>query len=152
MIFKKNKGITIFEVLITITILAILLIVGLPSFQNTKHKNILKSSVAEVASAIDKARSQSISSINSSEYGVHFEASKAVIFTGIVYSAGSSSNEDVSIASPGTISAISLTGGATELYFDRLSGEPSKTGTVTITVGSFSETITINATGTVSSS
>ena len=112
-----------------------------------RDNQILKSTASDVFSALDRARSQALASVNSSEYGVHFQSDKIIIFKGTAFSAMAADNENIDIASPATISNISLTGGAVDLYFNRLSGAPDKTGTVTISISSLSKIITISATG-----
>lgn len=145
-----KKGYTILEILIVLSVLAVLLAVFLPSFSKIRENQVLKNAASEVFSAIDKARSQGLSSYNSSEYGVHFEDHKIVIFQGTVYSPTDSNNEKILITSPAYISSVNLTGGAVDIYFDRLSGAPSKTGTITVSTPSASKTITVSDTGTAS--
>ncbi len=148
--YNFKKGFGILEIILAIAIVVILAAISLPSFERMRQEQVLKTAVADLVSAVDKAKSQTLSSVNSLEYGVHFESNKIVVFEGNLYSSSDPSNEDMLISSPVTISDISLTGGATELYFDKLSGEPSKNGTVTISNSSISKTITISPTGAVS--
>jgi Tfp pilus assembly protein FimT len=145
-----KKGFSVIEILFVLAIMIILAAIVLPSFKKMRENQVLKSTTSEVISVIDKARSQSVSSIDSSEYGVHFQTDKVVLFKGITYSSSDASNENIILTTPATISVISLTGGAVDVYFDRLSGAPSKSGTITISVSSLSKTITISATGTAS--
>jgi len=145
-----KKGVSMIEILITIATVVILLVVVLPSFSKMRENQTLKSAVEDVTSTIDKAKSNTFSSINSSEYGVHFASNQVVLFTGTVYSANDVNNEVLNITTPATISNISLTSGAVDLYFDRLTGEPNKYGTITISTTSFSKIITISATGSIS--
>jgi Tfp pilus assembly protein FimT len=145
-----NKGVTVLEALVVVSILAILLAFVLPSFKTTRDRELLKSVSSDVVSSLDKARSQTLSSLNSSEYGVHFETDKLVIFKGTTYSSSDVNNQIISIVSPASISSISLTGGAVDVYFNRLSGAPNKTGTITVNVSGISKNITISATGTIS--
>ncbi len=147
---KEKKGFTMIEILIVLAIIAIMIAVVLPSFSQMRKNEVLKSAVEDVASAINKAKSQSQSSIDSSEYGVHFETNQAVIFSGTAYSAVAASNQRVAITSPASITSITLSGGGSDIYFDRLSGEPNKTGTITISNGLTSKIITISATGSAS--
>lgn len=147
MMINFKKGFTLVEMLIILAILTILIIVALPSFTTMRNNQILKTTASEVFSALDKAKSQALSSVNSSEYGVHFETNKIVIFKGTIYLSLDPNNEDILISSGASISNINLTGGAIDLYFDRLSGAPNKTGTVTISVSSLSKIVTISATG-----
>jgi len=146
-----RQGITLLEVMIVLAIIGILVAVTLPQFSKMRENQVLKNTVNDVVSVLNRTRSQTLASIDSSEYGVHFESDQVIIFKGTVYSVGALGNEVVDIVSPATISNISLTGGAVDIYFNRLSGAPSKTGTITVTSPSFSKVITISATGAASS-
>ncbi len=146
-----KQGITILEVMIVLSVIAILIAVITPQFSKMRENQTVKNAVADVISTLSRARSMTLASIDSSAYGVHFESGHAIIFKDISYSAGAPENEIVDITSPATISNISLTGGGSDVYFNRLSGAPSKTGTVTISSTNFSKIITISATGAASS-
>lgn len=153
-IFKsKKQGITIVEMLVVIAIIGILVAVAFPQFSKIKENQVLKNTVGDVTSALHSAQSQSLASINSSEYGVHFQSDRIIIFTGKVFSAGAGDNKTVNIISPASISNVTLLGVSSatgDIYFERLSGAPSKTGTITVSTTSFSKIITISATGAVS--
>jgi prepilin-type N-terminal cleavage/methylation domain-containing protein len=151
-VFYK-KGITLMELIIVIAIIGILSTLVFSSLSETKNNQILKSTVEDVVSVIDKARSQTLASLNLTTYGVHFESNKIVLFSGTTYNTDNASNEVIDISSPANISNISFAGGATEFYFNRLSGVPSKTGNITISISSNAnlvKTITISSTGGVS--
>ncbi len=142
-----QKGFTLIEMLVVIAVIGIIALVVMPSFSTMRQRAVLKSATSDVLSALDKARSQTLASVNSSEYGVHFQSDKVVIFKGTVYSAVDANNENILIASPATISTITLSGGGSDVYFNRLTGAPNKTGTVVVSVSSVTKTVTINATG-----
>jgi prepilin-type N-terminal cleavage/methylation domain-containing protein len=146
-----NKGFTMIELAIVFIVLAIIFAVIAPNLSASRDRQVLKSSVSNILTALSKAKSQTLASLNSSSYGVHFESSQAVIFKGTSYSAGNSNNESVAITTPATISTISLTGGVSDIYFTRLTGAPSATGSVTVTNGTETKVITISATGAASS-
>jgi len=150
MMLNFKKGFTILETLIVLSIAILLIVIVLPSFQAMRNNQVLKATASEVVSALDEARSQSLSSVDSSEYGIHFESDEIIIFKGTTFSSLDPDNENISITSPASISSINLTGGAVDVYFDRLSGAPNKTGTITISISHFSKIITISATGAVS--
>ena len=59
---KKNSGFTLLELLITLAIVAILLIVGVPSLRSMMQGNQLVSSTNELLSALHVARSEAIKS------------------------------------------------------------------------------------------
>lgn len=148
-----TQGITAIEILIVLAVLGILFSVITPQFSKIRENQVLKSAVQDVASSLHKARSQTLSSIDSSSYGVHLQADKVIIFKGDTFIEEDSNNEEIAIIAPASISDVTLSGvsgNSGDIYFERLSGAPSESGTLTLTTGSFSKTITISATGAVS--
>ena len=140
-----NKGITVIEIVVVLAILVIIIGVTLPSFQNMRENQIFKTT-----STINKARGESMSSVNSQEYGVHFESDQVVIFSGTVYSDVAPDNVITEITSPASISDIDITGGGSDLYFDRLTGAPDHTAEITVSTTNLSDVIVISGTGIVS--
>ena len=150
-IFKK--GITLFEVLIVIAIIGIIVAISVSQFSKVRVIQILQNTGEDIVSASNKAKTQTLASLDSSEYGVHFQSDKIVIFKGTSYNQNDSSNEIINVLSPATISEISLSGGGSDFYFNRLTGTPSKTGTIKISISSdanLNKTINISATGSAS--
>jgi Tfp pilus assembly protein FimT len=145
-----KKGISIIEILVIIAVLGVIFSIIVPQFSKSREMQVLKSGVADTLSSIDKARGETLSSLDSASYGVHFQSDKVIIFKGIVFSASDVNNETINIITPAIISSIALQGGGSDVYFNRLSGAPSTTGTVTISTTSYSKIITISATGVVS--
>ena len=148
-----KKGITILELLIVLAILGLFIALTLFQFSKFREQQVLKSSVNDTLSSISKARSQTLSSLNSFVYGIHFESDKVIIFKGTVFNNNDPLNEIINIISPATISNVTLggiSGTSGEMYFNRLYGVPSKTGMVTISIPSSSKVITISATGSAS--
>ncbi len=145
-----NKGINLIEVLIVVAIIGILLVVVIPKFSSFRTLQSLQNSTADVFSAINKARTNTISSLDSKEYGVHFANNQVIIFEGTTYSALAGSNIITTISSPASISTISLTGGATDVYFSRIYGAPNVNGTIVLSADSYTKTITISPTGHIS--
>jgi prepilin-type N-terminal cleavage/methylation domain-containing protein len=147
----KNKGINLIEVIIVVAIIGIIVAVAVPQFSKIKRAQVLKNAGQDIFSTLNQARSQTLASLDLSSYGVHFQADKIVLFKGTVYSANDVNNKNINIISPATISAISLTGGATSLYFNRLSGTPSVSGTIITSVPNDNTTkvITISSIGSI---
>ena len=98
-----------------------------------------------------EARGQTLSSENSSQYGVHFTSSKITLFTGSSYIVGTSTNQDFNLTSTDTILTITLTGGGNDIVFNRLTGETTQNGTVVVssTLATTTRTVTIYKTGVV---
>ncbi len=145
-----KKGITIVEILVVLATIGIMVGVIIPQFSKTRESQVLKSAVADILASIDKARGQTLSSLNSSEYGVHFESSKIIIFKGKVFSSSAADNETIDITTPASITNVNLggvSGSSGDMYFNRLYGVPSMTGTITLATDNFSKIITISATG-----
>ena len=87
--------------------------------------------------------------VDSSKYGVHFEASRVVLFKGNTYDANDPDNEEYLLRG-NTLSPITLTGGGSDVVFERLNGKTNQSGTVTISSvsdPSRSKVITIRGTG-----
>jgi len=139
--------------LVVVAGIGLLVAIVLPQFSKSREQQVLKSGVEDTLSSIDKARTETLSSLNSSTYGVHFQSDKVIIFQGTSYTGGNA-NETVNIVTPARISNVTLggvSGSSGDVYFNRLSGSPSTTGTVTLSTSSFSRIITISATGVASS-
>ena len=141
------------EILIVIAVLGIILSVVIPQFSQSRENQVLKNAVSDILANLNKARSQTLASIDSFSYGVRLESDRVIIFKGTVFSVNDPNNEVTEIITPITISNVTLggtSGSSGDLYFNRLSGIPSKTGIIDVSSSSFSKVITISATGTAS--
>lgn len=146
-----KNGITLWEILLAMAIIAILAVTVLPGFAKIRKIQILKSTTEEIVSTIGKARSQTLASLNSSSYGVHFETNRVIIFMGTSFLSDEVSNQVIDLISPATISNINLSNLGTDIYFNRLSGLPNTTGTITVSIPDItSKVITISLTGSAS--
>ncbi|HZS43284.1 MAG TPA: prepilin-type N-terminal cleavage/methylation domain-containing protein [Candidatus Paceibacterota bacterium] len=147
---NSKAGFTILEILMVVVILAILVGISYTAFNNLNSSEALDTETNTILSMIERARERTISSENSIEYGVHFASTTAVLFVGKTYSAGSSTSETKNINSKVKVNSINLTGGVADIYFNKLSGKPSATGTIVFSLLSSTssvKTITIYNTG-----
>lgn len=141
------------ELLIVIAVLVIIFSIVLPQFSEVREKQVLKSAVGDILSSLSKAQAQTLASVDSSSYGVNFESDRIIIFKGTVFSEEDVNNEVINIVSPANISNVSLGGvsaSSGNMYFNRISGSPSKAGTISVATSNFTKIITISATGSVS--
>lgn len=155
----KNKGMTLIEVLIVIVIIAIIASIVLVNLSSFKNEQVLKNTSQDVLSLLEKARQNTISSLNGTNYGVHFETDRAVLFTGPTYSASSESNEPVIFSEAVFIptGGVNISGGGNDIIFERLTGEVIN-GTISSTIklelvsdSTRDKTITISKIGSISS-
>lgn len=145
-----TRGVTLLELIVVISVGAIITAVTIGAFSGIAPRKTLEKETSGVLSLLEQARNLTLSAKNASVYGVHFEATKAVLFTGSIYSASATSNV-VGLLSPLVqISPITLAGGGSEVVFNRLVGDTTQSGTVKIYLvasSTQSKTITIFATG-----
>ncbi len=149
-----KKGMSLVELLIVFAVMSIIFLIVMPQFSKIRESAVLKTTVGDTMSAINKAKNNTLSSLNSSEYGVHFQSDRVIIFKGKIFSVGALGNETININTPATISNVTLggvSGTSGDVYFNRILGVPSTTGSITISTSSFSKIITIYPTGGVSS-
>ncbi|MEK7559965.1 MAG: prepilin-type N-terminal cleavage/methylation domain-containing protein [Patescibacteria group bacterium] len=126
-----KQGFTLIEILVGIAITVVLTLVvwsGFSSFRDSSHVSETHSAVLGM---LRDARSRTLSSEKNTEYGVHFETNRIVLFLGSSYNPGSSSNEIYDFPPLARISSINL-GGALDVVFSRLAGAASANGTVII--------------------
>lgn len=146
----SKQGITALELLMAIAIVAILAAVIITPFAAFRNSKVLDTGAENALSLLSKARGSTLSSKSAYQYGVHFESSKLVLFRGTAYSSSDVNNEIVLLDGAIEISSITLTGGGSDVLFDRLTGKTSNDGTVIIRVKSDTsktKTVTINTTG-----
>ena len=125
------KGLSLLEIIIVIGILALLAALGTGSLLQFSKTTDLNSSVEGSVSLLLEARSKTLSSQEESQYGVHFESDKIVLFKGAAYSSSDPLNEETVLPLPIETASISLNGGGSDVIFKRLTGETDQYGTVT---------------------
>ena len=145
-----EKGFTLLEIIIVIAILGILTAITITAFRPFKQGTDLDTTTEHILGLLLEARAKTLSSENSMQYGIHFEGTRVVLFTGSAYSAIDPLNEETILPTTITISAITLAGGGSDVVFTRLTGETAAYGTITLRlVADTSKTkqIAITATG-----
>lgn len=146
------KGFTLIEALIAIAILGILVLIAVGTLTVFRAQVDLGTTAQQIISTMQTARTQTLASESESQYGVHFETSKYVLFKGSTYDPASTTNKEYNLTSA-EIYQINLAGGGADVIFDRVRGTTSQNGNVRIRLiadTSRTETITINPVGQVS--
>jgi Tfp pilus assembly protein FimT len=134
MIIKKNKGISLMEMLVIISIIGIISAIVISNSSDFRKKQALKNTTEDVVSLLNEARNNTLSSKNLNTYGVHFDINKAILFSGTSF-ADAPSNKQIDFDSSVNIpedGGISLEGGGDDIVFHRMTGETSEYGTIII--------------------
>jgi prepilin-type N-terminal cleavage/methylation domain-containing protein len=146
------KGFTLIEILISVTIIAILSAIIFMSVISFRNRQIIKNTTIEVAQAFEEAKVKTITSYNDEVYGVHFEESSVSLFAGETYDADGAGTV-VLFSDDSVTFTPSLEDDVVDVRFDRLTGETTDTGTVLIELvsdSSYNETVKIQSSGVVS--
>ncbi len=152
-----NKAFTLIELLVVIAIVAILASITIPSFSGFRREQALRNTTEDLLSLLNQARSDTLGSLNGTNYSVYIQPDKATYFPGSVFSVSNPANTVVVFTSDVTIPAVTgvvLNGGGSTITFDRLTGDTSSYGTITIQLVSDptrQKVITISKTGLISS-
>lgn len=124
--FKNTKGgITLIEVIVIIFLVVIVGAIVFTNLSSFKKEQVLRNTASDIVTFLNKAKQNTLSSVNSSSYGVHFDSNKMVLFTGSVYSSSDTNNEVVEFNSLVSIPAIGglNIGGGSDVIFERLTGD-----------------------------
>lgn len=142
-----NKGFTVAELIVVIAIGAILTTISMTVFVNTIAYHSVDKDVQSVQSSILTARAQAMGSKNFATYGVRFASSSVAIFQGTSFSTASTTMV-YNLSSRVSISSVQLSNSSTSVYFNKLTGVPSATGTIQLRLNTSSNTRTITIQGT----
>jgi len=125
------KGFTLLEILISIAVISIVSVLVVSGFSSFRESAQLNEAQSQILGIFRDARNRTLSSEKNTQYGVHFETSRVVLFSGSSYNSDLPSNEPYLFPFLTRISSISL-GGPVDIVFARLTGATSASGTVTI--------------------
>jgi len=123
----RDSGFTLIEIIVAIGVLAIVGSTLFIGFSRATESTDLKTSAFKAVDALQFARTRTIASLASSQYGVHF-----VLFRGATYNASDPDNIVYALSSRVEIADITLTGGGSDVVFDRITGKTAQNGTVTV--------------------
>lgn len=144
--FKRQNGFSLLEISMAIAILAIIVGLGMPIFNNFKIKNDLDNARNTIVYSLRRAQGLSQVMEEDDTWGVYIESGKVVLFKGSTY-AGRNTDYD----EENTILGSLQISGINEIVFDKLTGLPQTTGDINLTSNA-NETsiITVNSKGMVS--
>lgn len=129
-----NRGFTFIEFITALSIFVVLAVMSVGVYFAFRPQNVLEADARRVESVLRLARTRTLSSLNSSNFGVYMEAAQVVLFEGSAYDSGDPGNEIFELASVNEIYDITLAGGGDEVVFDKLTGTTEQAGTVSLRV------------------
>ena len=138
-------GFTTLELIIVIAILFILGGISIIGMSRISSKSYLSSDVEIVKSALLKARTMSINGVGGIEHGIYLASTSVTLFKGI--NIVGDETDSVYNLNHSTISSVSFSNATTSLYFNKITGIPSASGSLILSGENSSTTITIYASG-----
>ena len=145
---KTAKGFTLIEILLVVALFAAIAGFSFPIYQSFQAKNNLDIAANTVAQSLRRAQLLSQSMEGDSVWGLKIQNGSVVVFKGTTYATRDTAYDEF-FEVPSTINPT----GINEITFSKLNGEPSTTGTITLsstTTTLESRVITINSKGMVS--
>lgn len=129
---KASAGFTLIEIVVAIGMMAIIGATLFIGFGKATESADLKTSAFKVVDALQFARTRTLASLASSQYGVHFEQTQYVLFRGATYNALDPDNIVYPLFSRVEIANITLAGGGSNVVFDRITGKTAQNGTLSV--------------------
>lgn len=123
---KKNTGFTLIEVLITVSLLAILLGLGSVVFGSYARQDQLEAESKKLVGIIAEAQTQTLAGFSqggsdSLNFGLHFETDSYTLFSGLTFNPADPQNQKTSLPLRLQFSQISLPG--QNLLFEKITGQ-----------------------------
>ena len=123
-----NKGFTLLEVLVVITILLVIATFSMFAIQNYAHQQQLQAAEQTLTTAFREARQKTVAAESDTNFGLLFSTSTVVRYEGQDSTVAPESYETIDMTNV-TLSAV-FSDGSNEISFARLTGRPSATGTI----------------------
>ena len=139
---KKLNGYTLIELLLSVTLLGIISVSAFPVTRNFLDRNEYDSAFRLTVNALRTSQIYSQTGKNDTNWGVSFQSGVLVVFGGASYALRDSSYDEFS-----SISTKVTVTGATEIVFDKVTGNSTTVPTLTIAGNGFSRNVVINKKG-----
>jgi len=139
---KSGKGFTAIELLITISIIAVVALFTIGNGVDTNARADLASDYTTLLQLLTHARNEAMNNVNQAPHGVHINASSFTLFEGATYVAGAPGNQ---MTARNTSVAVS---GPTDIVFEQLSGRATPaSGSIVLSKAAYTRSITVNVEG-----
>lgn len=146
--FQVQAGFTFVELLVVMAILAVLSAVIFSALNNYSSRQSLAGMRDDVRNGLIEAREKSMASIDDSVHGVAIGTTSINFFSGSSYVAGAPASSTIDYTT-NLFATSSLSGGNTQVVFNKLTGSASATGTIVLfdAAENTYATVTVYATG-----
>jgi type II secretory pathway pseudopilin PulG len=139
----KQKGLTLVEILLSVTMMTSIATLGMVAFRSLQVRNDLDTAVTITIQSLRRAQVLAQSADSDNTWGVRLQTSNIILFKGASYAARLSAFDETF-----TISPVITFSGVTEVVYSKVFGEPNTSGTLTLSsLDSESRTISINSKG-----
>jgi len=129
---KHKQGFTLIEIIIVIAVIFFLVSVSIVSYRYFEKTTELEKTTQNIITTLKLAQAKTTSSEEASQYGVHFENDKYILFKGDGYQLESEDNKIYNIANRLEIYDIDLSGEGSDVVFQRINGKTEQNGNVSI--------------------
>ncbi len=144
--FNWQAGFTFLELIIVIAITFIVGITAVPFYSRFFNQTSVTNTTDQFIAELRKAQLYSIVGKRGGQWGVAYNSSKIILFQGSTYASRNTAFDETFSIDPN----ISVTG-FTELAFNRMTGTPSASQSITITgIGGNAKTISVTTQGVIS--
>ncbi len=140
---RTHRAFSLIELVIVISIITLLAGLIMSGLSMYRKSEALNKDAEKIVGILNDAKSRTLASHNSSQYGVHFASTTITLFTGTTYTSSSATNLVYPLTASDIISNVSLTGGGLDIVFIRLTGETSQNGTITLSSPTTAKTRTV---------
>ena len=130
----RQRAFTLVELLIAVAVILVVAAMSIAVFSNYRKSALLAEAKNKTLAEINLARSKTLGSEENSNYGIHFEENRIVLFKGSTYSSLDPDNKETPIPPGIRISLISLVPATSDVVFERLTGKAVSSGTITLEV------------------
>ncbi|HEU4965936.1 MAG TPA: prepilin-type N-terminal cleavage/methylation domain-containing protein [Candidatus Saccharimonadales bacterium] len=139
---RRMQGFTLLEMLLSLTIIAVLAGLSLPVYMRLQQAQDLDGSVQKVVDDLRRAQLYSRDGYMDSTWGVHVATGAVTIFQGNSFATRNSTYDEVK-SLPGAIVITS----PTDIWFSKLYAQPDTASIITLTVAGMQKTIQVNSYG-----
>ncbi|MBW6441172.1 prepilin-type N-terminal cleavage/methylation domain-containing protein [Patescibacteria group bacterium] len=133
-IFRSHSGFTLLELMLVISILAIISVSSFTWFSSYKQQTDIQSSSNIIISSLRDAQSRSISGKDFMKWGIFFDSTnnRFTLFRDEGGYAAATVKEEISLSNYIKLDSNSLAGGCDEIIFEKVTGATTQNCTIRI--------------------